>query len=288
MAEKPEGVTVQDDYCRDKAAPAGSSLYYATLFETEEVKRRLYPVFALHYEIADILTASPDPGVTRVKLQWWVEEIERLFRQEPRHPVATRLSPLLPDLGKDPAPLLEYLALTDSLVSRPFIQGVDEWFDVLSRGFGRIWEMASRVDGRERDDDPAGSRDNGGIIFILDLLQSLPLLASRGYLMLPAELLEKHGIRENDLPAGAGESAAVPLFGELVERTQSRLDSFYHITKKSRQRIPLYQLIMNRISASTCREIQQDGNRLLQHKIVLTPLRKLWIAGRTRMVVGKD
>ena len=31
-------MTDQDNYCKGKAAPDGSNLYYATLFESDEIK----------------------------------------------------------------------------------------------------------------------------------------------------------------------------------------------------------------------------------------------------------
>ena len=236
MAAEPAGLNA-GDYCREKAAPAGSNLYYALLYEAEAIKPRLQAVFALHYDVVDVLTASPDPGVTRLKLKWWMEEIERLFRGEPRHPVTTRLLPVLREADLDQRPLLEYLALMDSLVSRPGFAGLDDWFARLSGGLGRIWQLAAKVDGRESmQQDAAGF--NGGTIFSLELLQNPPLLAARGHVLLPGAA--DHG-----------------MFQVLIDSIQSRLDEAYRGLQPARP--PAYPLIMNRIAAATCAEFRRDG-----------------------------
>ena len=41
-------------------------------------------------------------------------------------------------------------------------------------------------------------------------------------------------------------------------------------------------MILAEILLVTLAEIRRDGYRILHHRIALTPLRKLWIAWRTR------
>ena len=282
MAGLPQGLTGPEEYCRGRAAPPGSSLYYATLFEPVASRQRLYPVFALHYEITDALTASPDPGVIRLKLQWWVEEIDRLLRREPRHPVTTRLLSLVPEPEPLRPGLQGYLSLVDSLLGRPDFRDVPEWFARLSGGFGRIWQLAADIDGRQ----PAGDRQagHGGAALVLELLQNTPMLSARGHTLLPDTLLMEHALSTGDLIPGTDAPAANRAFGELVREIQHRLDEAYRQDRRSG--MPAYPLIFNRLAAATCAEIQRDGNRLLRHRIALTPLRKLWIAWRTKVAVS--
>jgi phytoene synthase len=46
-------------------------------------------------------------------------------------------------------------------------------------------------------------------------------------------------------------------------------------------------LIMGAIYAALLEEMERDGYRVLEHRIKLTPLRKLWIAWRTARQAGK-
>ena len=83
-----------EEYCRNKAAPAGSNLYYSTLYHDAQTRRILHALFALHYELNEVVYESSDAGATRVTLYWWIEEIGRLFSREARHPVTRELSQL--------------------------------------------------------------------------------------------------------------------------------------------------------------------------------------------------
>lgn len=265
-------------YCREKAAPAGSNLHYAMLFETDECRRRVLPLFALHYEVSDCLTASTDPGVVRIKLNWWLEELARLVDGTPRHPVTICLYASLAQDGTAISLLQQYLATIESMVSGQMADiSIDEWRHLLIGGLGQPWIIASRrTDTRDR----ALTCSNGGTILSLEILQnSLPLL-SRGYRLIPDALLEKHRLSSTELVSTTSRSVSF-LFQELIDQIAGRLDSDY----KSLNTLPpdnYYERIMNRIARVICAEIGHDGYQLLKHRVTLTPIRKLWIAMRTR------
>ncbi len=273
---------IEADYCRNNAAPAGSNLHYALLFEPEELKNQLLSVFALHYEISACLTASADPDVTRMKLEWWSEELLRLSETKPRHPITLALQPIINATQIDSSPLLKYLATINFIITRQSIATINDWFDKLTRGLGQIWLFAARLSVRENS--PSGSliQTNGGTIFLLELLQNLGLFIARGYMFLPDELLEQHGYNRYELVSDKEDGSTNALFRILIDRLEQQLDTCYALLLKDKGNTPHYNLIMNRLAKNTCIEIRLDGYQLIRHKIVLTPIRKLWIATRTR------
>lgn len=260
-----------DSYCEQKAAPEGSNLYYALLFEPAETRRYLLPLFALHYEIADCLTASTDPGVIRVKLQWWSEELVRLADNEPRHPVTTALLPVVAETGTDPALFSQYLETTGSLLSRrsctlPAI----EWLGQMQTGLGALWKAAAAIS-NTRSDSLTLLQHNGGKGFMVELLQNIHYLIPRGIVFIPDELREQpdeHGV-------------SLARFRTLFDTLETQLEQDY-VALAGTGRIDYYHRIMNRLACTVCTEIRLDGYQLPKHKVVLTPLRKFWIATRTR------
>jgi phytoene synthase len=99
-----------EQYCLDMAAPAGSSLYYATLYSPAREKRKLHAIFAFQQELLNTVFECEDAGVARLKLQWWGEEIMRLFASESRHPVTRELEKLLPELQLQQNELLSLIS----------------------------------------------------------------------------------------------------------------------------------------------------------------------------------
>jgi len=270
------------EYCRNKAAPEGSNLHYATLFESADLRLKLLPVFALHYEISDCLTASTDPGVTRIKLEWWSEELARLSEQKSRHPVTIRLQQVLNNPRTDRICLMEYLQTIMSIAGRQSTPAIIDWFDTLTHGLGQIWAPAISLSGLLNGPADTVLRTNGGTIFLLELLQNLYPLSVRGYQFLPDELLEQHATSPSDLIEGTDNTASSGLCKVLIEMVLDRLNTCYSRLLIEDQNIPSYPLIMNRLAVNVCAEIRDDGYQLLRHKIALTPIRKLWIAARTR------
>lgn len=270
------------NYCREKAAPDGSAFYYATLFEDSGLRCALFPLFALHYEVTDSLIASPDPGVTRLKLHWWFEEIQRLLDGHARHPVTRQLLPLLDSGVVDKPVLISYMDTVSSLTHKQSATTLKDWLDNYSSGLGLIWGSAGRISTTAEAPPAESIQRHGGMIFVLDLLQDINRFTTQGYDFLPDELLEKHHIPAERLMTYRDTEAAHRLFHELISCIAAELDSFYHTPGSSG--LPYFHLIMNRISREVCSEIGRDNYRLLNHKIILTPIRKLRIAWWTRLV----
>src|SRR5688572_21280339 len=84
-----------DQYCQEKAAASGSSFYYSFLFLPEDKRRAITALYAFCREVDDVVDECSDTGVARTKLQWWREEVARLFERKPRHPVTQALAPHL-------------------------------------------------------------------------------------------------------------------------------------------------------------------------------------------------
>jgi len=266
------------EYCRDKAAPTGSNTYYALLFEETVLKDQLLPLLAFHYEVTASLTASADPGVNRMKLHWWSEELARLGNGSPRHPTTTLLEPTLSTLPNKHTPLLKYLHTIESLINGQINSGLEDWIKTLTQGLGQIWLIAAQMS--SQPGVAAVLQTNGGTIFLIELLQNLHSLLSRGYRILPDELLQKNQLHHEDLMNDQSNRQITPVFNQLLDRLEHQLDECYpHMMQN---RTPYSTLIMNRLCKATCVEIRLDGYQLLKHKLVLTPIRKLWIATRTR------
>ncbi|MDE2089161.1 MAG: squalene/phytoene synthase family protein, partial [Gammaproteobacteria bacterium] len=76
-----------DEYCQEKAAGSGSSLYYGFLFLAPPRRHAVTALYAFCREVDDVVDECHDTGVARLTLHWWREEIVRAFEGSPRHPV---------------------------------------------------------------------------------------------------------------------------------------------------------------------------------------------------------
>jgi len=75
------------------ATPPGSAAYYLARFAHPDERDRLAAWLAWFDLLENMVRRASDPGVTRLKLDWWREEIERLARGEAQHPLSRALLP---------------------------------------------------------------------------------------------------------------------------------------------------------------------------------------------------
>ena len=78
----------------NEATTIGSTPYYVVRFADPAVQQKLAALFLWKKQLQQ-LHALSDPGVARVKLQWWHQQIALPLATPSNHPLAASLSTLL-------------------------------------------------------------------------------------------------------------------------------------------------------------------------------------------------
>ncbi|MGH8584531.1 MAG: squalene/phytoene synthase family protein [Gammaproteobacteria bacterium] len=268
-------------YCREQVAVPGSSYYYSTLFLTPDQQSRLHPLFAFRREILDIPSHCSDPGVARLKLQWWCEALLRSVRDgSGEHPIAAELGMLLHTRGLGLEPLLAALLAVEAEIGPGEYPRYADLVAHCRQGYGPFWHLAARLSGSEREDALAAITELGARIELADRLTRLGELARRGRLLLPLELLAAHGLHAAQVLV----RPAPPALGTVIRGVIDLLETDLTLALQS---VPaadcarqLNALVLGRIHLATLAEIKRSGDVPLHHALSLTPLRKLWIAWR--------
>ncbi|MCB1789853.1 MAG: hypothetical protein KDJ24_06110 [Gammaproteobacteria bacterium] len=76
----------------NRATPPGSAAYYAVRFSADTRRQLNAYLLAWHALIREISDRPHDPGVARLKLDWWRQEITATAEGSPRHPLLRALS----------------------------------------------------------------------------------------------------------------------------------------------------------------------------------------------------
>lgn len=271
------------DYCRDIAAPPGSNFYYSTLFQSAGSRRILYALFAFLAEVDGALRHIQDPAVGRLRLQWWSEEINRLRAGPVAHPISVEIGQLVQGAPGVETELREFIAAAsihlDSLPPAIY----EQWIDRFTAVQGRIWAIAARLcAGADTGHDREAERI-GGLLAAVEDLQQLPLSQRAGRCTLPTRELEGRGLSVATLGAAAAEDKASRYLFETLEQLRSDLLEAERRLAGDPTRSLLFCRIMARLGAALCMELKDEGALLLRRRTSLTPIRKLWIAWRTRL-----
>ena len=105
--------------------------------------------------------------------------------------------------------------------------------------------------------------------------------ARRGRIYLPVNELQQFGVTAAELLNAKHSERFVALMQFQTQRAQHYYDQAYALLPKEDRRAQRPGLIMAAIYRTLLTEIEHDGFHVLEHKISLTPIRKLWLAWKT-------
>ena len=124
------------------------------------------------------------------------------------------------------------------------------------------------------------AHDLGMAFQLTNILRDVREDAERGRVYLPQDELVQFGVSQQNLTHPVTSDAVKKLFHFQADRAREYyIKAFNELPDEDRfsQRTGL---IMAEIYLSLLEEIENDGYRVLEHRIKLTPARKLWLAWR--------
>ena len=270
-----------EQYCRNKAAPAGSNLYYSTLYQDPPGKRKLHALFAFYHELSEVVYSSSDPGAARVTLYWWFEEIGRLFSGEARHPVTRELSQLDSADYLSQQEMMGCVAAMAQFLDAPDSGTYRDWLERHSAASGNIWKAAGQACGCTNQDKLATLAGAGCCYGAFELLHHVRHFAKLGLNILPAELLSRHNLNLETIIQPKSGNAGTMFFTELFEQLHKDIQTCLTKLQGKDAGNLLFSITLLKILSALCREYQTTTQQITHTRISLTPIRKLWIAWRT-------
>jgi phytoene synthase len=270
-----------DEYCQQKAAQSGSSFYYSFLFLPPERRRAITALYAFCREVDDVADEVSDPGVARTKLAWWRTEVANLFAGHPQHPVTQALAPFIASHGLDAARLNEIIdGMEMDLVYHRYPD-----FDSLKlyahRVAGVVGQLSASIFGYTHPWTLEYAEALGTAFQLTNIIRDVGEDARRDRVYLPADELARFGLSAEDILARRGGENFRKLMEFQAERAQSYYDLAFSKLAPEDRRNQRAGLIMAAIYRTLLDEIRRDGFNVLDRRIGLTPVRKLWLAWKT-------
>lgn len=275
-------------YCQDKAAASGSSFYYSFRFLPPDRRRAITAFYAFCREVDDVADECSDPELARAKLAWWRGEVARLYAGQPEHPVTQALLEALAPfhLPEDAfGQIIDGMEMDLGTVRYPDFKALRLY---CHRVAGVVGEVAALIFGGTVDKpvDRATLKyaNRLGLAFQLtNIVRDVGEDARRNRIYLPQDELAAHGVTEADLLAGRMGDGFVGLMEFQYRRAVQTYEEALALLPAADRKAQRPGLIMAAIYRALLEEIRTDGFRVLDRRISLTPLRKLWIAWRTGM-----
>lgn len=271
-----------EEYCRDKAAPVGTTPYYSNLFLPPWQRRAVTAVYAFRVEMIAVVNECQDVTVAEKKLDWWREEIRSTFQGAPHHPVAKALLPSVQRCNLQEEYFHEIIdGMHTDLQYREYPS-----FSDLSlycyRISGVIGQISADIFGYDYRHTPRAMHKLWMALQLTRFIHNLHDDAARGHVYIPWDEMERHQVASTDLTKGETTARVKSLLAMQGHRARDMLHNGLQQLPAGDRYRHLSTVILAKLALTLLTELESDGYRVLEHKVELTPLRQLWIAWRTK------
>jgi 15-cis-phytoene synthase len=270
-----------DEYCQKKTVQSGSSFYYSFLFLPAERRRAITALYAFCREVDDTVDETSDSSVARIKLAWWRTEIANLYQGAPTHPVTKALAPhVQPYQLQEP----HLQAIIDGMemdldqsryLDYPGLQRYC-W-----RVAGVVGILSASIFGYTNPQTLAYAEKLGLAFQLTNIIRDVGDDARKGRIYLPVNELQQFNVTAADILNFRHSEKFEALMQFQAERAQRTYDEALALLPKADRRAQRPGLMMSAIYRTLLDEIERDNFHVLNQRISLTPLRKLWLAWKT-------
>ena len=270
-----------DAYCEQKAAQSGSSFYHSFRFLPPPRRRAITALYAFCREVDDVVDDSSDVGVARIKLAWWRGQVAAIFGGAPQHPVALALKPVVAEFSlREPQLQAVIDGMAMDLEQQRYLDFamLERYCDLVA---GEVGLMSAEIFGYSQPATLAYARDLGLAFQLTNIIRDVGEDARRGRIYLPQDELDRFGVRAADIMAARHTTGFVALMRFQVTRARAIYDRALGALPVVDRRAQRPGLIMAAIYRALLKTIERDDFHVLDRRIVLSPLRKAWIAWTT-------
>ncbi|MFZ6772934.1 presqualene diphosphate synthase HpnD [Undibacterium sp. SXout7W] len=270
-----------DEYCQQKAAQSGSSFYYSFLFLPQGRRHAITALYAFCREVDDVVDDSTDDMVARSKLGWWRKEIKAMLDGAPTHPVTKALSPHMSEYQLDGAHLLAIIDGMEMDLNQTRYLDFPALQKYCWHVAGVVGVLSASIFGIRNPQTRLFAEKLGLAFQMTNIIRDVGEDARKGRIYLPVNELQQFKVTAADIL----NSRHSPEFEALMQfqyaRAQALYDEALSLLPPEDRRAQRTALIMAAIYRALLVEIQRDGFHVLNQRISLTPIRKLWLAWKT-------
>ena len=267
-----------DQYCQDKAAASGSSFYYSFLFLPRDKRRAITALYAFCREVDDVVDECKDPQVARSTLNWWRGQVSDIYHGKPQHPVAQALVPVTKKFNLAQEHLLEIIDGMEMDLDQPRYNDFKSLQLYCYRVASVVGLLSVEIFGYQDRQTLKYAHDLGIAFQLTNIIRDVGEDARRNRIYLPMDEMKQFNVTAADILNARDSENFQKLMAFQIERAeryyQQALSQLPIVDRKNQRT----GLIMAAIYRATLNEVVASGCHVLNERISLTPLRKLWLA----------
>jgi phytoene synthase len=271
-----------EQYVQQKAAASGSSFYYAFLFLPPERRAAITAFYAFCREVDDVVDEAADPSVASAKLAWWQAEVANAYVGTASHPVLQALMPLATQFKIEQRHLqavIEGCQMDLSQTRYLDYPALQRYCHLVA---GIVGEVSANIFGQTRPQTLLYAHKLGQALQLTNIIRDVGEDARRGRIYLPLNELQQFDVKAHEILKCTGSGRFTALMKFQAQRAQTLYDEALALLPAPDRRAQKPGLMMAAIYRALLREIEHDQFQVLNRRVHLTPLRKLWLAWKVQ------
>ena len=270
-----------DEYCQQKTAQSGSSFYYSFLFLPPERRRAITALYAFCREVDDTVDEASDQSVARIKLAWWRNEVTQMYSGTPTHPVMLALKPHIQPYDLKQEHLQAIIDGMEMDLDQSRYLDYPNLKKYCWHVAGVVGILSASIFGVTNPQTLKYAEALGLAFQLTNIIRDVGEDARKGRIYLPINELQQFNVTAADLLNARHSEKFEALMKFQADRAQQLYDDAFALLPQEDRRAQRPGLMMAAIYRTLLDEIERDGFHVLNQKISLTPLRKLWLAWKT-------
>ncbi len=268
-------------YCQEKASSSGSSFYYSFMFLPPERRQAITALYAFCREVDDVVDECHDLQVAQTKLDWWRNEVRQVYGGQPQHPVGQALKDVI---QRFPLPMEQLLEVIDGMQMDLNQTRYLDWKALnlyCYRVASVVGLLSAEIFGYTNRQTLKYAHDLGLAFQLTNIIRDVGEDARRGRIYLPVDELQHFNVPARQILDAKHSDNFRELMAFQAARARQLYDQAFAQLPAEDRKAQRPGLIMAAIYRTLLDEIEADGFLVLDRRTSLTPLRKIWIAGRT-------
>lgn len=270
-------------------SPSPTALDYAYRLSPPAAQPALAALRAWWQEVASLPHAVSDPAIAAAKLGWWRRELQAGWAGTPQHPLLQALQRVALDL--DAAPLLRTIEAAEEQARQT--RFLDEpallrWAADQGAILGAAGQIIARSSGRASlaPELSAACADLGQACVLAASIRAFGRAAQSGRLLVPVSDLQQAGLKAHEAlgraPALEQDARYQAVMATQAARARRHLQrSLAAVQRAAPRRLTRGLRVLGALHLALLAELQRTGYPVLQQHVMLTPVRRAWIAATT-------
>ncbi|WP_153161312.1 presqualene diphosphate synthase HpnD [Zoogloea sp. 1C4] len=268
-------------YCQEKAAASGSSFYYSFMFLPPERRQAIIALYAFCREVDDVVDECQDPQIAHTTLDWWRHQVGLIYEGTPQHPVGQALKDVIQRFNLPRELLLEVIdGMQMDLQQTRYL----DWKALnlyCYRVASVVGLLSAEIFGYTNRQTLKYAHDLGLAFQLTNIIRDVGEDARRGRIYLPINELQQFGVPAKQILDGQYSDGFRELMAFQAKRARQLYEQAFAQLPAEDRKAQRPGLIMAAIYRTLLDEIEADGFQVLDRRTSLTPLRKIWLAGKT-------